>query len=402
MQSFRIKRKWFLIILILLIPPLLIIYQTFQQNSIELNKKETLQAVLLASKNLLKLWREGMGVEKNNDCAGRCKASFLQCVFEKRDREKKPHFLVKKGKREFRIRALKQQDTYYRIITRENTEGASIPSYGVLIELSTDKFSNIIVPVLLEDVCNDVYLPQRIYSHGTSKKTTQEEWRWDNFSQHVYLDKHLVDFLDIMEWIKFNSSQKKISQNIVLPDSPAEKSLPAHGLSRIQMENFCAFRGKQIMQAHYYDAATFYPGDFDNKTPIRNIRGPYPWSNKSKSFITKDLSFCGKVFAGECPQKISYDNYKKRSTSWIGMFEILGGYPEALENVVDPMKNLKASSTLFPATSSWHALGKRAYWNGEGFSNKDFNWEQDGVSYDPSLPNNEVKISFRCMRFAYD
>ena len=401
MQSFIKKRRWLLILLIFLFLSLAAIYQMRRKNSIILAKKEAMEIVLTGMENFLGLWRGGNAPLQKSSCKGRCRASFLQCLFEKKDREKRPHLLVRKGGREFGILANRQREDYYRIVTRENTEGVSIPSYGVFMEFSLVDMPEIVIPVLLEDSCNDAYLPQRIYAHGPFFGPAKKDWRWDNFSQHVYLDKHPVDFLRIAEWKKYNKSQQEITKDIVIPNEPKKLSLPASGLSKRQMENYCAFRGGQLLQTHYYDAATFYPGDFSDQKPLKNIRGPYPWTNKSKAFYTGESSFCHKVLTKECLQKTSYEEYQKKSTSWIGIFEILGGYLEAIENRIEPTKNLKASSFLFSADSPWHMLGKRAYWNGKGFSHQDFKWEQKDVLNTPSSPEN-FQVSFRCMRFAYD
>ena len=400
MQSFKKKRRWLFGLLFSFLLSSAVIYLMGRESSAIMAKKQVLELVLLGMEDLVKLWQEGEDSLSRKHCPGRCGASFLQCLFKKRDQDKRPHLLVRKEGREFGIFAKKQQgEDYYRIITRENTEGVSIPSYAVFLELSVALNPDIVVPVLLEDSCNDVYLPQRIYSYGPLKNLGKEDFRWDNFSTHVYLDKRPVNFLQIADWIKFSRSQKEISKDITFPKEAKKFSLPASRLSKRQMENYCAFRGGQLLQAHYYDAATFYPGDVNDLKPIKNIRGPYPWANKSKSFLVEDESYCHKVYSREC-LKTSYEDFQAQSVSWIGMFEILGGYPEALENKIEPKKNLKASSFLFPANSSWHVLGKRAYWNGIGFTDKDFKWEEKGMEDTPELE--DIQVSFRCMRFVYD
>ena len=401
MQYFREKRKWFFILFISLFLSLMAAYQIKRKNSTILAKKQTLEIILLSMENLLKLWQEGEDSLLKNHCPGRCRASLLQCFFEKRDREGRPHLSVEKEGKNFGIVARRQGEDYYRIMTRENTEGVSIPSYGVFMELALIDNPKIIVPILLEDSCHDVYLPRRVYSYGPFEGPDKEDFRWDNFAQHIYLDKYPVNFFQIVEWIKFNKSQREISRGIVIPKDIKKLSKSASGLSKKQMENYCVFRGGQLLQAHYYDAATFYPSDFADKKPLKNIRGPYPWTNKSKAFFSDEKTYCHKIYTKECLNKAAYEDYKSRSTSWIGMFEILGGYLEVLENKIEPQKNLKASSLLFPANSSWHMLGKRAYWDGKGFEENDFKWEEKSQSNPPSSLDN-LQVVFRCMRFVYD
>ena len=334
---------------------------------------------------------------------GQCQPSFIQCFFEKRDKEKRPHLVVEKQGRKFGVYAQKYTTGYYRIITRENTSGVSIPNYAILVSLSlmmNGRSSDSSLPVLLEDACGEVYLPQRIYAYGPYLKS--KDWRWDNFSQNVYIDKNLVTYEDIDEWLDYNASQgemaKEIRRKVKWPKERLQWKRPVSGLSKKEMKHFCSFRGKQLLEAHYYDAATFHPGDFSNVKPLKNIRGPYPWTNKSMHFFSQNLEFCSKVFTKECLSgpggERVYEHYRKHSTSWIGMFEILGGVPEAVRNVIDPKKNLKASSYYFSADSSWHKLGMRAYWDGSAFEERNFDWID--------VKKNLIEVSFRCMKFTYD
>ena len=346
-------------------------------------KDQSLALILEGVEELVALWQSGEVLQEEMDCSGRCKASFLQCVFEHRDQTNKPHLQIKKKGRVENIYALARNGLYYRIISRENTSGASIPPYGILLELYWKKRPRIFVPVMLEDSCHDVYLPERIYGYGPMPSSPEKDWRWDNFSRHIYIDKYPISAQDIMELSEKKRRELKLSKS-------------ENSLNRMQMEKFCAIRGKHLVSALVYDAATFHPGNISITKPEINIRGPYPWSNKSHHFFSKDLSFCDRVFTKECLEKKNLEKYIRKSNSWTGIFGILGGYPEYMRNPLNPKRNIKASSFLFSSHSSWHRLGERAWWDGKGFSDKNFEWPFE------SPETGEIPVSFRCMKFAYD
>ena len=72
----------------------------------------------------------------------------------------------------------------------------------------------------------------------------------------------------------------------------------------------------------------------------------------------------------------------------------MGGVFEAMRNPIDPDSTLKASSFYFDSKSSWHKLGFRASWNGEGFALRDFDFR----GLNPYVSVDKFQVGFRCMR----
>ena len=53
------------------------------------------------------------------------------------------------------------------------------------------------------------------------------------------------------------------------------------------MKDYCSFKGKQLLQTHIWDAATFIPQDIHNNRKRVISKGPYPWTKKRVSFLWK-------------------------------------------------------------------------------------------------------------------
>ena len=88
--------------------------------------------------------------------------------------------------------------------------------------------------------------------------------------------------------------------------------------------------------------------------------------------------------------------YQLNSTgpSWAGIHDSMGGVFEVFRNPIDPESNLKASSFYFDSKSSWHKLGFRAGWNGDGFDLRDFDFR----GLNPFVAIDRFQVGFRCMR----
>jgi hypothetical protein len=155
------------------------------------------------------------------------------------------------------------------------------------------------------------------------------------------------------------------------------------------MENYCSFKGKQLMLAHYFDAATFLPMDMNEVLPKKNNRSPYYWTKKKSEYKAD----CNLVFAEECPAKKSF-RLNMTGPTWAGIMDPMGGVFEAFRNPIDPESNLKASSYYFNFKSPWHKLGFRAGWDGDGFELNHFDFK--GIN--PSVGVDKFKVGFRCMR----
>jgi hypothetical protein len=276
-------------------------------------------------------------------------------------------------------------DSYYRYLTRSNSAYVHMPQSGYLFTLEDNK-SHKRLNLLLEDHCQEVYLQNRAYAYGEEiNERETEDYRFDNFGQNIYIDRHLTTNAELNEWIDFGNKEftkglKKKTGN--------EMFLPATQLLEEQMNNFCSFKGKQLLMAHYFDAATFLPMDLTDLIPKKNNRSPYYWTKK-KSEFKKD---CNLVFAKECLAKPFRLN--SSGPTWAGLMDPMGGVFELMRNPIDPESNLKASSFYFNFPSPWHKLGFRAGWDGEGFDLRHFDFK--GINPDVSIE--KFQVGFRCMR----
>ena len=155
------------------------------------------------------------------------------------------------------------------------------------------------------------------------------------------------------------------------------------------MEDYCSYFGKQVLEARYFDAATFLPMDLNDTIPKKNNRSPYYWTKKRSEFKAD----CNLLFAEECLTKKS-NRINNINPSWAGITDSMGGVLEAFRNPIDPESNLKASSFYFNFKSPWHKLGFRAHWDGEGFDLRHFDFK----GLNPEKNVNKFQVGFRCMR----
>jgi hypothetical protein len=248
-------------------------------------------------------------------------------------------------------------------------------NYPAYIYTLVDQESHEQLKVSLSDQCHELYLEPKIYTYGLSIKGA-EDFQFDNFNQHLYFDQHLVTNSEISEWNKYDSlSDVKFQAN------GNNLFLPATQLTLKQMHNFCSFKGKQLMLSSLFDAATFLTQD--------KTRSPFYWTKKQKE---QNIG-CDFIYSQEC---LKDKKWKINSSppSWAGLYDSMGGVFEVTRNTIDSESNLKVSSFYFPKNSPWHRLGFRAYWDGEGNSQRNFNFK--GI--DPVNSDDKFQVGFRCMR----
>lgn len=363
-----------------------------------IQEREGMERLLLNSAEIHRIWEEGEESREWNlirekclkyyniispfdESLMRCNPAILQCysLFSTRLNFYfiKPEINDQKNKK------------LYRYISKSNSAHIGIQEPGYLFTIE-DKISHKRLNLLLGDQCHEVFLQNRIYAYGEEvigKHSEQvEDYRFDNFNQNIYIDRHLVVNSEINDWIDFGNPNfteglKKIEADNLF--------MPATNLTYSQMENFCSFKGKQIMQAHYFDAATFLPMNIEDTTPSKNSRAPYYWSKK-KSDFKED---CTLIYAKNCLGKKRY-RLNLVGPTWAGIMDPMGGVFEVFRNPIDPESNLKASSYYFNFKSPWHKLGFRAGWDGDGFEFRHFDFK--GIN--PEHLEDEFKVGFRCMR----
>ncbi|MDD0854267.1 hypothetical protein HBN50_14230 [Halobacteriovorax sp. GB3] len=254
-------------------------------------------------------------------------------------------------------------------------------------------------PLYFEKSCHEVFLPQRIYGYGNPKE--QKIWDWDNFNQKIFIDKFQVTNYEVNKWIETSALAKKLK----VKKNDGNPAASALYLTKSEMDAYCMEQGKQVLSAKVYDAAVFHPGDYENKRPTILNRSRFPWTrsnlksfvfkawaNKKKDF-TKDE--CSKLYAKDCKSVTSYIHHSTLSNSWSGIYQVMGGPFEYLENKIDPKKNIRLSSIHFPLSSRVHQIGIRGYWSGASHNIQEF----DFGKYEKDFENKErVGVAFRCMR----
>lgn len=275
---------------------------------------------------------------------------------------------------------------HYRYVTKSNTAHVHLTGPGYLFTIE-DNQTGKQLDLLLADNCQEVFLQNRAYAYGEEVTgRDSEDYRFDNFNQNIYIDRHLVTNAEVNEWIDFGNPdftkglKKKNGDDLFLP---------ASDLNEEQMMNYCSFRGKQLLLAHYFDAATFLPMDMKEVLPAKNQRSPYYWTKKKSEFKAD----CNFIYAQECPAKKPFQ-LNATNPSWSGLTDVMGGVMEAFRNPIDPESNLKASSFYFNFKSQWHRLGFRAGWDGDGFELRHFDFK----GLNPEISIDKFQVGFRCMR----
>jgi hypothetical protein len=369
-------------------------YAKFPQNDLKpdqfVQDKAALERLLENSSEIHRLWTEGEDSREWNTYKSECLKHYkINTGFDESLMRCNPMLLMcnaefnKKLNYHF-VKPENSEGKLYRYVTKSNISHVALTQPGFLFTIA-DNQTNKQLSFVLADQCQEVFLQNRAYAYGEEIQGT-EDYRFDNFNQNIYIDRHLVTNAEIGDWIDFGNSDftKGLKRH-----EGEELFLPATDLNEEQMENYCSFKGKQLMLAHYFDAATFLPMDMNEVLPKKNNRSPYYWTKKKSEYKAD----CNLVFAEECPAKKSF-RLNMTGPTWAGIMDPMGGVFEAFRNPIDPESNLKASSYYFNFKSPWHKLGFRAGWDGDGFELNHFDFK--GIN--PSVSVDKFKVGFRCMR----
>jgi len=347
------------------------------------------------SSYLIKKWEAGASskewLEINNSCPeldlkgqvdasySKCNSTYLNCVLKKQ--------------RDFAF--IKSPDgNFYEVVSRATSLEKDITHYLIRVSiLERGEVYNID----LEDICRDVYLPQKVYGYKVKNdKKRKFSWVWDNFNRNIFIDKFMVTNREVNEWI--STTGQNLEKHF-----PSER--PSVLLNKDQMKNYCGYRGKVIASAQVLEAASFYPSLASDRPGSTLIRYDYPWVRRNKnSFlysllkekeVTLTKENCKRAYVQDCFEITPFLNHMTKSSSWSGIFEILGGPFETFENDLEEKRNLRASSFYFPGKSPVHKLGEKLYWDGLAHLDKNIEWEENkplGVS------GRSLEIGFRCMQ----
>lgn len=354
--------------------------------------KLALERLLQNSSEIHRIWNEGEDSREWNLYKGEClKLYKITSPFDESLMRCNPMLLEcnarfnKKLNYHF-VKPENETQKSYRYLTKSNTAHVGLVNPGFLFVIE-DNLSHKRLDLFLEDQCQEVFLQNRAYAYGEEVMgKDSEDYRFDNFNQNIYIERHLVTNAEVNDWIDFGNSE--LTKGLKKKEGD-ETFLPATYLTENQMENFCSFKGKQLMLAHYFDAATFLPMDLSVVLPKKNNRSPYYWTKKKSEFKPD----CNLIYAEECASKKSFQ-LNSTSPTWAGIMDSMGGVFEVFRNPIDPESNLKASSFYFNFKSPWHKLGFRAGWDGEGFELRHFDFK--GINPETSI--DKFQVGFRCMR----
>lgn len=255
--------------------------------------------------------------------------------------------------------------------------------------------------LMLKNTCRDSFLPEGRYALGTPDEN-KEDWFWNNKGRWIFIDKFPVSNRDVREWWENASFEQDLRPELEFKDSLKWLMKPATNLRKKEQRLYCASVGGQVLKAHIFDAAAFFPSQVENANMLP--RGPYPEGpRRQDSYLgeaqmlgeTIDVGkLCRSFFSKECLDLREFYASSELASSWMGVFHVLGGAFEYLPNPVRPRRNLKLSSFHYPLNSSWHEVAERGFWSGTGFQFKEFNWRTE----DPKTKNEKYGVSFRCYR----
>lgn len=274
-----------------------------------------------------------------------------------------------------------------------NTKGKE-----VFFEL-TDQKTNHQSFFSLEDTCLDIPLEDKIFTIGP-QRTGQIDWLWDNHNAQVYIDRYLVSRGDFYHWMKFHDAEAAQAWKV----EGLESYEIADNIPRALQEIYCADHGKELLNSHYADAASFYPSQLDAETFAIIPRGPYPQGRRRQTsklgLIREDKKtadqidwsdLCREIHLSPCQEHRKLLARDEISFSWSGIFHVLGGVMESVKNLQNPEQNLIPSSFYFPYDSEVHQVGIRGNWDGESFVGKNLN-----LPFSLELDQEKVLIGFRC------
>ncbi|MBF0297876.1 MAG: hypothetical protein HQK51_04110 [Oligoflexia bacterium] len=313
----------------------------------------------------------------------RCNPNYIQCFYSAASGVSDPSIKVRLNNKEYHVQvnqifkevsAYSNKKRFYKIVSR--------PVYGIMMNISIKEFPNYSRDFILENNCDQIYLPRRKYS--------SEGHTWDNFNKDIFVDRFLVSYRDVLEWVSYAEGDvaKESDKQIIIPKEREFWATAATNLHIEQMKRYCAFKGKQLMEAHIYDAASFYPSNQEDPYSIDNMPSIYPWTKditdsfiyrykqmyirnrgNSKMLAALDLMLkeedCDLAYVRDCIDRYTRKYYSGVTSSWMGMSDILGGEMEYMNNIFEKDKNLKLSSKHLDVLSKWHSLGQRATYSEE-------------------------------------
>ncbi len=261
-----------------------------------------------------------------------CNSELFQCFIENRFKDFSSNHKLKFNETLFESRASIESATDDVLLTIEI--------------ISPVKYS---WKLKLNNTCKQVNLPERIYNYGPVDK---DGFQWDTIGRKIFIDKRLVTNKEIYFWSLKNSKMKHLVRERKLD------YLPATHLNFAEKFSYCSEHKKKLMEAHIWQAASYFVQTTTNKTPDYIYKHPYPWGRDQKFEFGTSLESCRRAWVQECEFKFKRIYFDDENTSWIGMYDILGGEYEYLVNPIDPDQNIKLSSKYLSGISNKHKIGE--------------------------------------------
>ncbi len=326
-----------------------------------------------------------------------CSGQILQCLYDFKKIKNKPLIIERMNGISYEVRLVTLNEKYlFDVLVPSNNESTDIThqAFGIKLALNQgeEKFD-----AMLENNCHEVFLDERYFAYGEKKADKNSEIYFDTIGKKYFIDVHLMTKADYNYWLRV-----KPHENLSMFTDHKYDFEPVTHLKLKQMQDLCSFYGKQIFRADLFDAATFIPFEMREKTSKNYERGSYYWVKKnSEAWIVKNPKEineknCKLIYGEECKSKFPQLKWGSEPT-WAGLKEVMGGVFEYVYNPIDSKENLRASSFYFPLSSSWHKLGKRAFWDGEGHDSAHFNFG-DGDQLPMVYKGKNLEVGFRCMR----
>lgn len=320
-----------------------------------------------------------------------CNPLFWQCFWSKGLGDH-PELQVEHQGQVLHIEADKiNGEDYGRLVSYASLEDGFSPEWAFQVKLKIKEFPTETIHLALLNSCVDQYLPERVYAYGVSQTSrAQDVFLWDNFGRKIYVDRFPVSQREINDWGKIDPRMSHLIRSDV-----KTWAYPATHLSREEQANYCAQFGSRLMEPHLFDAASMLPSA-DEKLPEVIAASMTPWErDRSKTFLISEEAPKAEDCKRAAVKGCEIYPYNTNSSSWMGMSDTLGFYPESFRQVYDRF-NIKFSSYLLPSTSPWNVLGKRGIWSGEGNRAQDFN--TGSIEESPFVEKDFIPVGFRCFR----
>ncbi len=423
----KLKNRLILTVIFLFL--LLIIVWIFKSNEFnsakqEINASENydyLPYFIKAGERLNHFWSSGSypGLGEKVDTCGelhwekletgedylKCNPQLLQCYFSGQIPNAKKDFEIEFNNRKEVIKLFAKYPPV-KNLSRKKRYYQTLRNYSLEVTLVLKSNPKVSYVINLERNCNETYLPKLEYSHSQEIfKMNEEKGERDNVKKwknekNIFIDQYLVSKHDVFEWKSLNN-MRGLEKDIFSWTEYADN------LTLNEMKDFCHDRGKKLISSRVHDAASFYR----NLKEKEGLTSLFAWGDRNKGLISPRADFndhydkndhvkertCTKIPISECKER--FRTFERDNISWMGIYDVMGGLLEAVDNQEAPYFNINASSFYFDRFSPWHILSHRFHWDGKAHKNKNFRFDSSllGKKGDEII-NENLKVGFRCMR----